>query len=117
MESHSGYFGNKRFGISYTDAFKTILFERLVEAIPIALLLIYVLYSFPFFEYKFLSQTSSLILKSIHLLLLVFLAVGIVIWFLRAKFVSLTRNLQQNWKQLKKAFTSCFAFILWCLDP
>ena len=108
---------NKRFGISYIDAFKTILFERLVEAIPIALLLIYVLYLFPFLDIKFLSQTNSLVLKSIHLLILVFLAIGIVIWFFRAKFVSLYRNMQQSWKQLKKAFLpvillSCGVWIL-----
>jgi hypothetical protein len=109
---------NKLFGISYTNAFKTILFERLVEAIPIALLLIYVLYSFPSFDIKFLPLTSSLTLSSIHLILLVFLAVGMAIWFLRAKFASLLRNLQKNWKQLKKSFTSVLllSFGVWTLD-
>ncbi len=109
---------NKLFGISYTNAFKTILFERLVEAIPIALLLIYVLYSFPSFDIKFLPLTSSLTLDSIHLILLVFLAVGMAIWFLRAKFASLLRNLQKNWKQLKKSFTSVLllSFGVWALD-
>jgi uncharacterized protein (TIRG00374 family) len=109
---------NKLFGISYTNAFKTILFERLVEAIPIALLLIYVLYSFPSSDIKFLPLTSSLTLSSIHLILLVFLAVGIAIWFLRVKFASLLRNLQKNWKQLKKSFTSVLllSFGVWILD-
>ena len=95
---------NKCFGISYTDAFKTILFERLVEAIPIALLLIYVLYSFPFLEIKFLPQINSLTLKSIHLLILAFLIAGIGIWFLRAKFDAIFKNVQQSWKQFKKSF-------------
>lgn len=89
----------------------------MVEAIPIALLLIYVLYSFPFLDIKLLSQTNSLALKSIHLLILAFLAIGIAIWFFRAKFVSLYRNMQQSWKQLKKAFIpvillSCGVWIL-----
>lgn len=108
----------KRFGISYTNAFKTILFERLVEAIPIALLLIYVLYSFPSLEIGFLPQINSLTLKSIHLLILAFLAAGMAIWFLRAKFAALLRNLQKNWKQLKKSFASVLLLScgVWTLD-
>jgi len=109
---------NKLFGISYTNAFKTILFERLVEAIPIALLLIYVLYSFPSFNIKFLPLISSLTLSSTHLMLLVFLAAGITIRFFRAKFAALLKNLQKNWKQLKKSFTSVFLLScgVWTLD-
>ena len=108
---------NKRFGIGYADAFKTILFERLVEAIPIALLLIYVLYSFPSLKIRFLSQTNILTLKSIHLLILAFLVIGIAIWFFRAKFSSLYKNMQQSWEQLKKTFIpvlllSCGVWIL-----
>jgi len=108
---------NKCFGISYTDALKTILFERLAEAIPIAILLMYVLYSFPSFEIKFLPQINSLTLKSINLLILVFLTAGMMLWFLRKKLASLFKNMQQSWKQLKKSFIpvlllSCGVWIL-----
>ena len=108
----------KLFGISYTNAFKTILFERLVEAIPIAFLLIYVLYSFPSLEIRFLPLINSLTLKSTHLLILAFLTAGMAIWFLRAKFAALLRNLQKNWKQFEKSFTYVLLLSssVWTLD-
>ncbi len=59
---------NKRFGISYTDGFMSILFERLVEAIPIGMLLIYVLYSFPSLDLEFLPVTNGLTLSSTYIL-------------------------------------------------
>ena len=116
-ESFRILWANKLFGISYTNAFKTIFFERLVEAIPVAFLLIYILHSFPSLEIKFLPLIDSLTLKSTHLLLLSFLAAGMIIWFFRAKFASLFKILQQNWKQLNKSFIpvlllSCGVWIL-----
>ena len=109
---------NKLFGISYTKAFKTIFFERLIEAIPIAFLLIYVLYSFPSFDIKFLPLINSLTLSSIHLMLFVFLAAGVTIWFFREKFASLLRNVHKNWKQLKKSFIPVLLLScgVWTLD-
>lgn len=109
---------NKRFGISYTNAFKTIFFERLVEAIPIALLLVYILYSFPSLEIKFLPLINSLTLKSTHLLLLASLTVAMAVWFFRAKFVSLFRNVQKNWNQFKKSFIPVILLScgVWTLD-
>lgn len=109
---------NKRFGISYANAFKTILFERMVEAISIGLLLMYVLYSFPALEIKFLPFIDNLTLKSIHLLLLAFLAAGIAIWFFREEFASLLREVQQAWNQLKKSFIPVFLLSsgVWALD-
>jgi glycosyltransferase 2 family protein len=116
-ESFRILWANKLFGISYTNAFKTIFFERLVEAIPVALLLIYILYSFPSLEIKFLPHINSLTLKSTHVLLLCFLAAGMIVWFFRAKFASLLKIVQQNWKQLNKSFIpvlllSCGVWIL-----
>ncbi|MGA9188005.1 MAG: lysylphosphatidylglycerol synthase transmembrane domain-containing protein [Methanosarcina sp.] len=105
-ESFRILWANKLFGINYTNAFKTIFFERLVEAIPVAFLLIYILYSFPSLEIKFLPLINNLTLKSTHLLLLSFLAAGMIIWFFRAKFASLFKIVQQNWKQLNKTGNS-----------
>ena len=109
---------NKRFGISYTNAFKTIFFERLVEAIPVVFLLIYILYSFPSLEFKSLPLTDSLTLKSINLLLLALLAAGMTIGYFRSKFASLLKNMQKNWEQFKKSFIPILLLScgVWTLD-
>lgn len=114
-ESFRILWANKLFGISYTNAFKTIFFERLVEAIPVVFLSFFILHSFPSLEIRFLPH--SLTLKSVHLFFLVFLATGIVIWFFRAKFVSLLEIVQKNWRQFKRSFIpvlllSCGVWIL-----
>jgi glycosyltransferase 2 family protein len=108
----------KQFGISYTNAFISILFERLVEAIPIVLILIYVLYSFPLLEIKFLPLRNSLTLNSTYLLILTLLAVGISIWVFRAKLTSLLKSVQKNWRQLKKSFIPALLLSsgVWVLD-
>lgn len=108
----------KQFGISYTNAFISILFERLVEAIPIVMILIYVLYSFPLLEIKFLPLRNSLTLNSTYLLILTFLAVGISIWGFRAKLNSLLKSVQKNWRQLKKSFIPALLLSsgVWVLD-
>ncbi len=80
-ESFRILWAKKRFGISYTTAFKTIFFERLVEVIPVVLLLIYVLYSLPSLEVRFLPVINSLTLKSTHFLLLTFLVIAIAMFF------------------------------------
>ncbi len=90
---------NKRFGISYTDAFITILFERLVEAIPIILLLFYVLYFVPSLDIKFLPLKNILTLNSTYLFLLASLATGILIWIFRERFTVLLKDIKQNWKK------------------
>jgi uncharacterized membrane protein YbhN (UPF0104 family) len=102
-ESFRVLWASKNFDISYTDAFKTILFERLVEAIPVALLLIYVLYSFPSLEIRFLPVIDNLTLSSTYLLLFVILVAGFIIWVFREKFTSLLKNVQQSWKQFRKS--------------
>jgi len=109
---------NKQFGISYTNAFITILFERVVEAIPIALLLIYVLYSFPSLEIKSLPRINSLTLNSTYLLLLAFLATGIIVWVFRARFAPLLNEVKQNWKLLNKSFIPVLLLscAVWVLD-
>jgi uncharacterized protein (TIRG00374 family) len=111
---------NSRFGISYTDAFKTVVFERLVEVIPIALLFIYVLYTSPVLEIKSLPRIDNPNLDSFHLLLLAFLTAGTISWSFRsflARFTSLLKDAKQDWKQLKKSFIpvlllSCGVWIL-----
>lgn len=109
---------NKRFGIRYTDAFITILFERLVEAIPIILLLFYVLYFIPSLDIKFLPQKNILTLNSTYLLLLAFLATGILIWIFRERFTVLLKDIQQNWKKLHKSFIPALLLSsgVWILD-
>ena len=109
---------NKRFGISYTDAFITILFERLVEAIPIILLLFYVLYFVPSLDIKFLPLKNILTLNSTYLLLLASLATGILIWIFRERFTVLLKDIQQNWKKLHKSFIPALLLSsgVWILD-
>jgi glycosyltransferase 2 family protein len=109
---------NKTYGISYTNAFVSILFERLVEAIPIAMLLIYVLYSFPSLEIKFLPIKNSLTLSSTYLLLSVFLAAGVAIWIFRKKLSSLLKSIDENWRQLHKSFIAVLLLssAVWILD-
>lgn len=116
-ESFRILWANKRFGISYTNAFKTVFFERLVEAIPVLSLSFYILYSFPSLKIKFIPSIDSLTLSSIHLLLLIFLAVSVTIWFFRAKFSSFVINVKKNWIQFKSSFIpvlflSCGVWIL-----
>jgi len=110
------FWAKKRFGISYTDAFITMLFERLVEAIPIILLLFYVLYLFPSLEIQFLPK-SILTLNSTCLLLLTFLATGVLVWIFRERFTVFVKDIQQNWKKLNRSFIpvlllSCWVWIL-----
>jgi len=109
---------NKRFGISYTDAFITILFERLVEAIPIILLLFYVLYFVPSLDIKFLPLKNILTLNSTYLLLLASLATGILIWIFRERFTVLLKDIKQNWKKLHKSFIPALLLSsgVWILD-
>ncbi|WP_269850114.1 lysylphosphatidylglycerol synthase transmembrane domain-containing protein [Methanosarcina horonobensis] len=108
----------KQFGVSYTNAFITILFERVVEIVPITLLLIYVLYAFPSLKGKLLPLTNHPMPNSIFLLLLVFAITGTVIWYLKEKFAPLLKEIQQNWKQLNKSFTSVLLLScsVWILD-
>ena len=112
------FWANKRFGISYTNAFKTVFFERLVEAIPVALLSLYVLYSIPALKIKFIPVIDSLTLSSIHLLLLIFISSALMIWFFREKFVSFLLKVQKNWKLFKSSFIPVFLLScgVWTLD-
>lgn len=112
------FWANRRFGISYTYAFITILFERLVEAIPIILLLFYVLYLFPSLEIKFLPQKGVLTLNSTYLLLLAFFATGMLVWIFRARFTVFLKDMQQNWKKLNRSFIPALLLStgVWILD-
>jgi uncharacterized protein (TIRG00374 family) len=109
---------NKKFGVSYTNAFISILFERLVEAIPISMLLIYVLYSSPSLEIKFLPLQNSLTLNSTYLLLLVLFAAVVSIWFFRTRLSSFLKRVLNNWRQLHKSFIPVLLLSsgVWILD-
>lgn len=109
---------NKRFGIKYTDGLISILFERLVEAIPISVLLIYVLYSFPSLELKFLPVTNSLTLNSTYLLLLGLFIAGLAIWLFRGKLSSPLNTVRNHWRQLRKSFVPVLLLSsgVWVLD-
>lgn len=89
---------NKQFGVNYTDAFITILFERVVEIVPIALLLTYVFYMFPSLGSKFLLRTNLLVSNSISLLLLALMVTGIAVGYFREKFAPLLKEVLQNWR-------------------
>lgn len=109
---------NKRFGINYTDGFISILFERLVEAIPISVLLIYVVYSFPSLEIKFLPVRNSLMLNSTYLLLLGLFAAGLALWYFKEKLSSPLNRVRKHWRQLRKSFTAVLLLScgVWILD-
>ncbi|HET8685320.1 MAG TPA: lysylphosphatidylglycerol synthase transmembrane domain-containing protein, partial [Methanosarcina sp.] len=115
-ESFRILWANKRFGISYTNAFKTIFFERLVEAIPVVFLLVYILDAFPSLEIRFIPH--SLTLRTIHLFFLIFLVSGILIWLFRVRFISFLKIMQQNWNQFKKSFIPVLLLsgAVWILD-
>ena len=117
-ESFRILWANKRFGISYVDAFKTIFFERLVEAIPVMLLLIYILDSFPFFEIKFIPMVDRLALNSIIIFLLTLLVLALTMLFFRERFTSLLSNAQKNWKLFKSSFIPVLLLScgVWTLD-
>jgi uncharacterized membrane protein YbhN (UPF0104 family) len=109
---------SKRFGISYTNAFRSILFERLVEAIPICVLLIYVLYSFPSLEIKYLPVRNSLTLNSTYLVLLGLIAAGLAVWFFRSKLSSPLNRVKKHWRRLHKSFIAVLLLssAVWVLD-
>jgi uncharacterized membrane protein YbhN (UPF0104 family) len=117
-ESFRILWANRRFGISYTNAFKTIFFERLVEVIPVAFLSIYISYSFPSLEIKFIPPIDNLTLNSIHLLLLIFLTAAMAIWFSRTKLASFFMSVKKNWIQFKGSFVPVFLLScgVWTLD-
>lgn len=117
-ESFRILWANKRFGISYINAFKTVFFERLVEAIPVSLLSFYVLYSIPALKIKFIPVIDSLTLSSIHLLLLIFVLLALIIWFFRAKVVSFLLKVEKNWELFKNSFIPVFLLScgVWALD-
>jgi uncharacterized membrane protein YbhN (UPF0104 family) len=117
-ESFRILWANKRFGISYVDAFKTIFFERLVEAIPVMLLLIYILDSFPSFEIKFIPMVDRLALNSIIIFLLTLLVLALTMLFFRERFTSLLSNAQKNWKLFKSSFIPVLLLScgVWTLD-
>lgn len=117
-ESFRILWANKSLNISYTDAFKTIFFERLIEAIPVTLLLIYILYSSPVLEIKYLPLVDSLTLTSTYLLLFFIVVACFVIWYFRASFSSFLKTLQQNWNQFKKSVIPVLLLStgVWILD-
>lgn len=108
----------KQFEVSYTNAFISILFERMVEAVPILMISIYVLYSLPILEIKSLPLRNGLTLNSTYLLLLIMLAMGIITWFFREKLTSLLKRVYANWKKLKKSFIPVLLLSsgVWVLD-
>lgn len=108
----------KSFGITYTDGVISILFERVAEAVPISLLLIYVLYEFPFLKTNLLAYKYVLSSNSAYILIIGLFLTGIVIWFFRERFAPVFKNIQQSWKQLNTSFlpTSGLSCTVWILD-
>jgi len=98
---------NRSFGISYTHALITILFERLVEAIPVALLFLYVLYISPSFEKLFLLQRDILPLNSSLLLTLTLIGTGIGAWFLLRKSSFLREKVVSGLEAAEQIFCPC----------
>ena len=89
----------QEFGVRYKDGFISIVFERLVEAIPIAIVAIYALHSLrPFFE-----ETSSS-LRSVLAVLLVFALLGAFLYIFRVKLRPLLKELRNYTRHLQPAF-------------
>ena len=110
---------NRRFGISYTHALITILFERLVEAIPIALLFLYALYFFPPFQKHFpASERLSNFEYSLFPALSRPRSRSTGAWLFREKLEPLLNRLYQNWEQLRKSFVPALLLScgVWALD-
>ncbi len=99
---------NKRFGISYTNAFRLILSKRSIKAISILILLIYDSYSLPPLDIKLLPLRNVPTLTSTYLLIFVFFITGMTIRFLRAILISCLNFVQLNLRQLKNFFTLSF---------
>ena len=108
----------KSFGITYTDGFISILFERVVEAVPISLLLIYVLYEFPSLKINLLAYKNFLSLNSAYILVLGLFLTGMITWFFRERFAPVFKNIQQSWKQLNTSFLPALGLscAVWILD-
>lgn len=109
---------NRSFGITYTHAVITILFERLVEAIPVALLFLYILYLSPSFESLLHLQRKILTFNSSLLWVLILIGGGIGVWILIRKSSIFTRKLYQDWKQLNRSFVPVLLLscLVWGLD-
>lgn len=109
---------NKRFGISYAHALTTILFERLVETIPIALLFLYSLYFFPPIQNIFQLHRDILLWNTALFLFLILPGAGTGVWLFRKRLEPLLDRLYQNWKHLRKSFVSTLLLScgVWALD-
>ncbi len=109
---------NKRFGIGYTNTFRSILSKKSIEAISILIILIYSSYFLSQLYIKLLPLRNSLTLSSTYLLIFVFFITGMTMWFIIAIFTSCLNCAQLNWKQLKKffTFTPLLLFGGWILD-
>lgn len=109
---------NRSFGITYTHGLITILFERVVEAIPVAMLFVYVLYLSPSFKSLLLLQRKILPLDPSMLWVLTLLGAGIGAWILLRKSSSIIRKLYQDWRQMNRSFAPVLllSFGVWGLD-
>ena len=109
---------NRSFGITYTHGLITILFERLVEAIPVALLFVYILYLSPSFESLLLLQRKIPLLNPSILLVLTLTGAGIGAWILLKKSSFFVRKLCQDWRQMNRSFVPALllSFGVWGLD-
>jgi glycosyltransferase 2 family protein len=118
-ESFRILWANKRFGISYKDAFKTVFFERLVEAIPISLLSFYIIFSIPSIKVKFLPLLiDGQTLNSVHLLLVIFLVLAASVWYFREKFTVFLIKIQKNLILFRGSFIPALLLscAVWILD-
>jgi len=109
---------NKRFGIGYTNTFRSILSKKSIEAISILIILIYSSYFLSQLYIKLLPLRNSLTLSSTYLLIFVFFITGMTMWFIIAIFTFCLNCVQLNWRQLKKlfTFTPILLFEGWILD-
>ncbi|AKB19293.1 MULTISPECIES: YbhN family protein [unclassified Methanosarcina] len=109
---------NRRFGVRYTHALITILFERMVEAIPITLLFLYALYFFPPAQNIFQLHKGVLSWSTALFLFIVLFVAGTGTWLLRKRLEPHLNRLYQNWEQLHKSFVPALLLScgVWALD-
>lgn len=103
----------KDFGVKYSDAFISILFERSVESIPVLLMMIYVIYTILPFIQNIHPLLSNMAYLAAIPIVLVFLA-----YLLRHKIENYIESSKKYYSKLKTVFypTLLLSSSVWVLD-
>lgn len=103
----------KDFGVKYADALMSIVFERSVEAIPVLVMMVYVIYTIlPFV------QNIHPLLSNIVYLIAIPVVLVLLIYILRNKIENYIESLKTYYYKLKEVFfpTLFLSSIVWVMD-